>query len=170
MKTLLNFFEKFKKKKKPNYKETLNRLSNHFLWEIIGERIAQIDQVPIMLKNIRYIDTKKRIQESELCELHDSEPLQVKSFSVNNDTITISFKILYRVLTWNKKKEFQLSITGVAAGTCQIPDIKVYDYSKENFFEGLNGKEILEYKNLVKNIKLDYDNILEVEDLTLIPG
>lgn len=138
-----------------NREQLLENLSETLLWEVISAKVEEVNQLPVMLKDIGYIDGKdEMIPTITRCEILDSEPFGVTDFSVDGDRICIHFEMPFVLTAWKNKDEIW-RITSAAAGTCSVPDIETLNW-EEIKFEDMNRIELLERKNLVEISELNY--------------
>lgn len=147
-------------------KELLENLSTTLLWEVISAKVEEVNQLPVMLKGIAYIEDKDEIiSKITRCEVLDSEPFDVKDFSVDGNRIKIHFEMSFVLTAWENKEE-RWRITSTAAGTCFVPDIEIFHW-EDIKFEDMNRMELLERKNLVEISELKYVET-ECDDVSAI--
>lgn len=138
-------------------RQLIDTLSTTLLWEVVCANIEKINQISIILKDIGYVeDIDNIIAQITECEILDSEPLEVTSFYIHEDSILITFEMRFVLSAWSRGKQF-LRITATATGQCRIPDSEKYDWRSIDF-EDMDKKELLSYEGLVGILELNYSN------------
>ncbi len=145
--------------------QLIDTLSTTLLWEVVSANIEKIDQLPIMLRDIGYVeDIDNVIAQITECEVFNSEPLEIISFDKNEESILITFEMQFVLSAWSGRKQL-LRITAAATGKCRIPDIGKYDWESIDF-EDLDKKELLSYEGLVDILELNYPSS-ECDDVSM---
>ena len=145
--------------------QLINILSESLLWEVVAANVEKVDQIPIMLQNIDYIESiDDVISKITECEVLDSD-FHIFSFAKDEESILISFEITFLLSVWNQDQQL-LKITATAIGKCRIPDIENYDWGSVDF-EDMNRKELLAKGELVDIFELMYSDI-EADDICII--
>ena len=147
-------------------KQLLDRLSQTLLCESICEDIEKIDQLPIMLKQIDYVEDKSDVIKSAVeCEIFHADSLRIICSQEDRNQIYIFFEMPFILSVWSEESSL-LRIQAIAKGRCSIPNIEQYHWENIDF-DFMNKKEILQYKKLVNMIKLYYSDI-ECDDMRII--
>lgn len=140
-------------------------LSTSLLWEVVCAHVENINQLPIILRNIGYVeDIDNVIAQVTECEVLDSEPLAIVDFKNHEESILINFEMQFVLSAWRGTRQF-LRITALAVGKCRIPDIGKYDW-KSMDFEDMSKEELLSYEGLVDILELSYSNV-ECDDVRM---
>jgi hypothetical protein len=145
--------------------QLVDALSTNLLWEVVCAYVENINQLPIILKDIAYVeDIDNVIAQITKCEVLDSEHLEIKDFWKLEESILISFEMQFVLSVWSRSRQL-LRITAVANGKCRIPDIGKYDW-KSIDFEDMDKEELLSYEGLVDILELNYP-IAECDDVSM---
>lgn len=147
-------------------RQLVDTLSTTLLWEVASANIEKINQLPIMLKDIGYVeDIDNIIAKITECEVFDSEPLKIINFDKYEESILITFEMQFVLSAWSGRKQL-LRITAAAMGKCRIPDIGRYDWESIDF-EDMGKKELLSYEGLVDILELNYPSA-ECDDVSIV--
>lgn len=147
-------------------REELVEILSPLLWEVVSLRVEQLDQLPIMLKDIGYLDDKdSMISEVTHCEIFVSDEFNVEGFVVKNNNILVTYEMPFVLSAWSERTQL-LRITGTALGVCSVPDIEHYDWSNKDFGEMRKG-ELLEYQSLVDILECKCDYV-ECDDVSFL--
>ncbi|GLC83338.1 hypothetical protein [Lacrimispora brassicae] len=144
--------------------ELINMLSTTLLWEVISARIEELDQIPMILRNIGHI-TPDEIAKINKSEILDSESFDVIRFEKLTEKILITFEMPFILSLWSDKEQI-FRVTAIASGKCMIPDIEKYDW-KSREFENMDKEGLLLNKELVDLLELNYPNV-EYDDVNAI--
>jgi hypothetical protein len=149
-----------------NRRQLVDTLSTTLLWEVVCANIEKVNQLPIILKDIGYVeDIDNVIKEITQCEVFDSEPLEVINFDKHEESILITFEMSFTLSTWIGQQQL-LRITAVVMGKCRIPDIREYEWESIDF-ESMGKKELLSYEGLVHILELNYSSA-ECDDVSML--
>lgn len=145
--------------------ELVNVLAERLIWDVIGAYIEESKPLSIMLKDIYYLKDKDDfIRRTNFCEITVPDEFNVMGFSVEKDKILIEFEYPF-VMTAFSEEDALLRITACAEGSCEVPDINAFDWSKLDF-DNMDREELLSYKDLVENIELHYVQV-ECDDISI---
>lgn len=145
--------------------QLVDTLSTTLLWEVVSAHVEKIDQLPIILKDIGYLeDIDNVIAQITTCEVFESEPLEIIDFETNEESILISFEMQFVLSAWNGSRQL-LRITASAKGKCRIPDIGKYDWGSVDF-EDMGKEELLSHEGLVNILELIYPDA-ECDDVSM---
>lgn len=147
-------------------KEVIEILSTTLIWEVISEKVENLNQLPIMLGDSRYIENKDTtISQITRCEVLDSESLEIIGFTNYDESIFVVFEMPFVLSAWNESKQL-LRITATVTGKYSVPDSKKYDWDNIDF-ENMGKKELLEYKELVDILEINYQ-FVECDDISVL--
>lgn len=133
--------------------ELVLSLSETLLWESISAYIEDISQAKIIMEGMSKSEGYQSNKEVIDCSIIDSEGFSVEDIEVKEENILISFEIPF-ILSVNMK----MKIEAVAVGTCHIPNASNFNYNQYDF-SSMNKRELLKYKDIVRDIKINYENI-----------
>lgn len=144
--------------------QLIELLSETLLFEVIAAKVEEVDQLPVMLQNIGYIEGLENVlSKITFCEAFESD-LDIIHFTHEGKSIVITYNLTFLLSAWHQKQQL-LRITASATGTCQIPGIESYDWESVDF-EGMNKKELLANRGLVNILELDYSDV-EADEVNL---
>lgn len=137
--------------------QLIELLSETLLFEVIAAKVEEVDQLPVMLQNIGYIEELENVlSKITFCEAFESD-LDIIHFNQEGESILITYQLTFLLSAWHHNQQL-LRITASATGTCQIPGIESYDWKSVDF-EGMNKKELLANRGLVNIVELDYSDV-----------
>jgi hypothetical protein len=137
--------------------QLIELLSETLLIEVIAAKVEEVDQLPIMLQNIGYIEELENVlSKITFCEAFESD-LDIIHFTQEGKSILITYKLTFLLSAWHQKQQL-LRITASATGTCQIPGIESYDWESVDF-GGMNKKELLANRGLMSILELNYSDV-----------
>lgn len=141
-------------------------LSETLLWEVISENVENVNQLPIMLQDINYLENKNSvIAIIDECEVLISDSFDIIKSETHGENILISFEMPFVMSAWSTTKQ-HLRITATATGKCMIPSIEIYDWDSIDF-ESMRKEELLENQNLVDILELNYAWV-ECDDVSIL--
>jgi hypothetical protein len=147
-----------------NRQDLVNVLSDSLVWQVVSEYVEQINQVPIMLKDIRYYDISN-LPEVTMCEVFVCDSFDVLAFEVENGKIIMDFEMPMVYSVWSHDEQ-QLRITTIVRGKCAILDLDNYDWERFDFSK-MNRLELLRHQDLVEIIELGYHET-ECDDVSFL--
>lgn len=133
----------------------INYTLEEFLLECVGDKIEDVSELPQMLKDIGYLDSKEDyIAKTTRCEILDVEDAFVENYFVLGNEIHIQYQVAFILQTFINS-EFIWRVQGCAQLELSIPDTNsvdwsVFDTQKNKFFEQYKKyKELVHFKNVV---------------------
>ena len=150
-----------------NREELLESLRESLLLQVARLHIEQLNQLPIILKGIDYLEDKAEIiSEITRCELIKSDQFKIRRTDIEGSKILVDYEIPSIALTaWSDKTQI-LRVVLTMKGLFAVPDIDQYDWHANDFSE-MSKEEILEKKSLVYILETFYENI-ECDDVRLM--
>lgn len=149
-----------------NVEKLLNETLEEFLMECVSKKIEEVSELPKMLQNIGYLDSKDEfISKTARCEILDIEEAFVESYRVSENEIHINYQIAYIMQTF-VGSEATWRVQGSASMELSIPDTdsadwSVFDTEPDNFFENYNKfNGLVHFQNVVySDIECDTLNL-----------
>lgn len=132
----------------------LNNTLEEFLLECVSDKIEDVSELPKMLKDIAYLDSKQElIDKITKCEILDVEDSFVENYFLSGNEMHIRYNIVFILQTFIDS-EFIWRVQGCARAELSIPDTDLADWSvfdtQNNFFEQYEKhKEQVRFQNVV---------------------
>lgn len=132
----------------------LNNTLEEFLLECVSDKIEDVSELPKMLKDIAYLDSKQelidKITKSEILDVEDSS---VENYFLSGNEIHIRYNMVFILQTFIDS-EFIWRVQGCAHAELSIPDTDLADWSvfdtQNNFFEQYEKlKGLVRFQNVV---------------------
>lgn len=147
-----------------NNESTIEELSV-LLWELVSDKVEEVEEIRKMLKNIGYVEDLEDILSSmNHSEIVDSDFFNILEKNIKDSEAVVKFEMPYILNTYND--EVSLRVTGFVEGECIIFTHKIPDLEMLKFSE-MNRQELLEYKPFVGFENMDYLNC-ECDDLRAV--
>lgn len=138
-----------------NVEKLLNETLEEFFMECVSKKIEEVSELPEMLKNIGYLDSKDEfISKTTRCEMSDIDEAFIESHLVSGNEIHINYQINYIMQTF-VSSEAIWRVQGSASAELSIPntdleDWSVFDTQPNKFFENFEKfKELVRFRNVV---------------------
>ena len=147
--------------------ELIESLRESLLLQVVRSHIEQLNQLPIMLKKIEYLENKAEIISSiTRCEILTSDKFKIRKTDIEGSKIVIHYEMPSITLAaWNDKTQL-LRVVVTMKGLLAIPDIDQYNWHSIDFSE-MSKEELLENKSLVYILETFYENV-ECDDVSLM--
>lgn len=135
--------------------EKIEIVCNTILWEKVGQQVEQLEQLPIMVREVGYIEQlDEMVEQINECEILDTDSFDVLEIEESEDKLSVTFEMPFVLSAWADKKQL-LSIHGMAEGKCSIPQKELVDldYMK---LEDMHKAELLKLGECVEVNELKY--------------
>lgn len=138
--------------------EVIENIAETVLWTVVAANVEEVDQLPVMLKDIHYLGDKENIlTRTTWCEVFDSDFHMIHHIK-DGESLLVAFEMTLLLSTWKQEQQL-LRVTATATGTCRIPDIGTYDWENVDL-DGMNKHELLKMsKDLVEIVELHYTDV-----------
>ncbi len=134
-----------------------------FLWDIVGNYAeTHLELLKEALRPLGYIDYED-VDKITFVEVRESDEFIVNEFSAKEGILTVEYEMPAGILAKNDDGSVCFHVTTWCTGEVEIPDIDSYNWNGIEF-DSLNRPQILAYSNLVKMIRLSYEDT-EADDL-----
>lgn len=142
----------------------LNSTLEEFLLECVSNKIEDVSELPKMLKDIGYLDSKQEfIAKTTKCEILDVNDAFVENYFVSGNEIHIQYKLAFILQTF-VDSEFIWRVQGCAQSKLSIPDTSLVDWS---VFDTQNNKFFEYYKKYKESVHFQDTVYEEIECDTL---
>ncbi|MHC5217769.1 hypothetical protein ACYSNR_14000 [Enterococcus sp. LJL128] len=144
-------------------KMLIELLSETLLWETVSLHAEELERVKPLLKTLEYVDQKKAAAVNR-SEVFHTDSFEVKSWGVEGTKLIMDFEMPFVLSLW-QEEECLFRLSASAAGSCMIPDVGSWDWSKLDW-ESLDKLEMLKHAHLVDITGMRYTNV-ECDDISL---
>ncbi len=133
------------------------------LWDIVGNYVEiHLELLKEALRPLGYIDYED-VDKITFAEVRESDEFIVNEFCAKDGILTVEYEMPAGILAKNDDSSVCFHVTTWCTGEVEIPDINSYNWNSIEF-DSLNRPQILAYRNLVKTIRLSYEDT-EADDL-----
>ncbi|MED1117003.1 hypothetical protein [Bacillus paramycoides] len=130
--------------------EKIDILAETLLEEVITQKVEMIEQLPLMLKGIDYLDDwAEVISKTTECEILESDAPSVMNFFAVGEKVLIELEMPCLISTWQDREQL-LRITTTVKARCLVSHAEVFDWSN------MNKKELLKRQKDVEFVELNY--------------
>lgn len=133
----------------------LNNTLEEFLMECVSDKIEDVSELPKMLEDIHYLDSKQEfIDKTTKCEILGVENAFVEDYFLEENEIHIQYELEFILQTF-VESEFIWRVQGCVQAELSIPDTSLVDWSvfdteNNDFFEQYRKyKESVRFQNIV---------------------
>lgn len=135
--------------------ELISDILSDFLWEVVGNKTEEVNNLPEMLKEINYLDDKEElIARTTNCEIQMSDNFDIINSYEKDECIVIECEMDYVMQTFIETENIW-RITGVTKCEIMIPGIEGYDW--EIFKTDMIKDDLLSCKDIVSFTNLSFD-------------
>ena len=128
-----------------------------FLWDIVGNYAeTHLELLKEALRPLGYIDYED-VDKITFAEVRESAEFIVNDFSTQEGVLIVEYEMPAGILAKNDDGSVCFHVTTWCTGEVEIPDINSYNWNGIEF-DSLNRPQILAYSNLVKKIRLSYED------------
>lgn len=146
--------------------QLVKKLATTLLWDLISLKVEEKNQIPIMLKEVYYLEEKDNLMtQIKKCEVIDSEPLEIIDFIIDGEKILVEFEMPFILSAWSEKKQL-LRITATLIGKCTLSGNTLFNWNNIDI-ESLGKYDWLENQKLVKILEINYTDV-ECEDISIL--
>lgn len=146
--------------------QLVKKLATTLLWDVISLKVEQKNQIPIMLKEVYYLEEKDNLMtQIKKCEVIDSDPLEIIDFIIDGEKILVEFEMQFILSVWSEKKQL-LRITAISIGKCTLPGNTLCNWENIDI-ESLGKDGWIENQNLVKVLEINYTDV-ECEYISIL--
>lgn len=143
--------------------ELVEIIGEGLLWDIVGNYAeTHLELLKEALRPLGYIDYED-VDKITFAEVRESDEFIVNEFSAKEGILTVEYEMPAGILAKNDDGSVCFHVTTWCTGEVEIPDINSYNWNDIEF-DSLNRLQILAYSNLVKTIRLSYEDT-EADDL-----
>ena len=137
-------------------KELVEEVLYDFLWEVVGDKTEDVDNLPNLLKDINYLDDKEvYLSKITRCEIFNCDEFNINKITDEGSSIVVECEMPY-IMSARIEKEAVWSITATTKAQVKIPGVNDYDWTLiEN---AVSKQDLLKYKDIVtfKDIQFDW--------------
>ncbi|MCU5131782.1 hypothetical protein OCA18_25515 [Bacillus cereus] len=127
--------------------EKIDILAETLLLEVITQKVEMIEQLPIMLKGIDYLDGWASDSKTTECEIFESDALSVMNFFAVGEKFLIELEMPCLISTWQDREQL-LRITTTVKAKCLVSHAEVFDWNNMNKIELLNHQKDVQFVEL----------------------
>lgn len=107
----------------------LNQTLQEFLLQCVSDKIEELPELPVILKDIEYLDNKEAlISQTTCCEILDTENAAIEHYEKNCREIHIQYGLNF-ILQTLIHDEFTWRVQGYAQAEFTIPASRTIDWS-----------------------------------------
>ena len=143
--------------------ELIEIIGEGLLWDIVGNYVeTHLELLKEALRPLGYIDYED-VNKITFAEVRESDEFIVNEFRAKEGILTVEYEMPAGILAKNDDSSVCFRVTAWCTGEVEMPDIDSYNWNSIEF-DSLNKTQILAYSNLVKTIRLSYEDT-EADDL-----
>ena len=143
--------------------ELVEIIGEGLLWDIVGNYAeTHLELLKEALRPLGYIDYED-VDKITFAEVRESDEFIINDFSAQEGILTVEYEMPAGILAKNDDGSVCFHVTTWCTGEVEIPDMNSYNWNDIEF-DSLNRLQILAYSNLVKTIRLSYEDT-EADDL-----
>ena len=140
---------------KMSSKELVEEILYDFLWEVVGNKTEEVDNLPELLKETNYLDDKEEyISKTTKCEINESDEFIINKITEDSSSIVVDCEMIF-IMNSFVEKEAVWRITGTTIAQIKIPNVDGHNWMliKNVFFK----QDLLKHKDVVTFNDIHFD-------------